>query len=391
MTTYALIVKAHGGPTKAAKYLGIARTTLNSRLQAEAEGRPVPRIGIKASDFKDDGGSSPETILVGKLSEVLKRRKTLSTVESLADTLDVSPSRVRAAMEKLKSAGHNVTIISGGVELSRDIPKKAPLTIDARKLEGKMFRFGYTTDNHLGSKYERLDVLNALYDTWERQGIKTVYQTGNMIDGDARFNKFDLHTHGMEAQARYFARKWPKKRGIATYFITGDDHEGWYVQREGVEIGRYLEDTAKKEGREDLKYLGHMEHTVTLEGKKQASDILLLHPGGGSAYATSYTAQKLAESFQGGHKPRVMLIGHYHKAEYGFPREIHALQGGCTMDQSPFMRKKRLAAHIGGWTVEMMINEDGLITRFRTEWMPFFDRGFYDKRWSYRDLDARAA
>ncbi len=322
------------------------------------------------------------------LMDILRKRKTLQTVETLADSLDVAPARVRTAMEQLRAGGHNLTIISGAVELSRDIPKAEPLRIDARKLDGKVFKFGYTTDNHLGSKYERMDVLEALYDTWEKQGVKIVYQTGNMIDGEARFNKFELHTHGMEGQARYFARKWPKRRGIVTQFITGDDHEGWYVQREGVNIGQYLEDTAKKEGREDLKYLGHMEHDIFFEGKKQASVMRLIHPGGGSAYATSYTQQKLAESFQGGEKPHVMLIGHYHKAEYGYPREIHALQGGCTMDQSPFMRKKRLSAHVGGWTVEMTINPDGIITRFRTEWMPFFDRDFYDKKWSYRGLAA---
>ena len=385
---YEQIAKTHG-QSMAAKILGISRNTLRYRLQMERLGKKVPPPPVKPMHFKDDGGSAPEADpIVTRLSDVLKRRKNLSTVENLADTLDVSPARVKAAMEALKKTGHNVTIISGKLELSRDIPKAEPLRIDARKLEGKVFRFGYTTDNHLGSHYERLDVLNALYDTWEKQGIKTVYQTGNMIDGEARFNKFELKVHGMEAQARYFAKMWPKKRGIQTLFITGDDHEGWYVQREGVNIGRYLEDTAKKEGRSDLVYLGHMEHDIFFEGKKQASVMRLIHPGGGSAYATSYTQQKLAESFQGGEKPQVMLIGHYHKAEYGYPREIHALQGGCTMDQSPFMRKKRLSAHVGGWTVEMTINEMGIITRFRTEWMPFFDRDFYDKKWRYQGLAA---
>jgi hypothetical protein len=34
-------------------------------------------------------------------------------------------------------------------------------------------------------------------------------------------------------------------------------------------------------------------------------------------------------SFQGGEKPSVLLIGHYHKFEYCYPREVHVVQTGC--------------------------------------------------------------
>jgi hypothetical protein len=56
------------------------------------------------------------------------------------------------------------------------------------------------------------------------------------------------------------------------------------------------------------------------------------------------------------------------------------VQCGCTSDQSLFMRKKRLQAHVG--FVELRIKQDsaGIITRFAVEWFPFFDRGFYEKR-----------
>lgn len=178
-------------------------------------------------------------------------------------------------------------------------------------------------------------------------------------------------------------KKWPRRKGINTYFITGDDHEGWYVQREGVEVGRYLEGVAKAAGRNDMVYLGHMEHDIFFAGKKQTSVMRLIHAGGGSSYATSYAAQKIVESYQGGEKPHVLLVGHYHKAEYGYPREVHVIQAGCTCDQTPFLRKNKIQAHVGGWTIEMTVNADGVITRFRQEWIPFFDKGFYDKAWKY--------
>lgn len=350
--------------------------------------------GLKPKTFAPDPTSpaSPSVALKNELRARLKaQRKAVHTVETLADALDVAPSRVRAAMNELKNEGLNIALVANTVELSRDVPKAAPLSIDARARGGTSHKFGVTADNHLGSKYARLEVLEALYDNWAEQGIKAVYQLGNMIDGEARFNKFDLLVHGIEGQAAYFAKHWPKRDGITTYFITGDDHEGWYTQREGVEIGKYLEGVARNSGRTDLVYLGHMEHDIVFVGNKQNTVMRLIHAGGGSAYATSYAAQKIVESYTGGEKPDVLLIGHYHKAEYGFPRGVHCVQAGTTMDQSPFMRKNKLQAHVGGWTIDMTINEAGAISRFRQEWMPFYDRPHYRGQWKYGALAGQAA
>ena len=106
----------------------------------------------------------------------------------------------------------------------------------------------------------------------------------------------------------------------------------------------------------------------------------VVHPGGGSAYAISYTDQKRVESYQGGEKPQIELVGHYHKFNYGYPREVHTVQCGCTTDQSLFMRKKRLQAHVGFVVVNLDQATNGTITRFSVEWFPFFDRGYYERR-----------
>jgi hypothetical protein len=50
------------------------------------------------------------------------------------------------------------------------------------------------------------------------------------------------------------------------------------------------------------------------------------------------------------------------------------------------MRKQKIQAHVGGWIVEITVNEDGIITRFRSEWIPFYDKGFYRDAWKYGDL-----
>lgn len=237
---------------------------------------------------------------------------------------------------------------------------------------------------HNCSKYSRLDVVNALYDRFEEAGITQVFNAGNWIDGEARFNKFDLLVHGMNQQVEYFLEHYPQRKGITTSFVAGDDHEGWYCQREGVDIGLYTEMKAVKGGRDDLKYLGYMESYIDLINRKtgNSSKLLVCHPGGGSSYAISYTSQKSVEAYDGGEKPAIALYGHYHKINYSYIRNVHAIQTGCTEDQTPFMRKKKLSAHIGGVIVEAWLDPQGAVTRCRPEFMTFFDRGYHQHQWN---------
>jgi len=171
------------------------------------------------------------------------------------------------------------------------------------------------------------------------------------------------------------------REGVTTHYIAGDDHEGWYAQREGIEIGRYLESRAKAAGRTDLHYMGYAESDVSLKCGSGEAVARIVHPGGGSSYALSYTAQKLVESYQGGEKPHILIIGHYHKAEYCFPREVHCLQAACTQDQSLFMRKKKLAAHVGFWEIRFTQDSRGAIKHFGQDFFHFFDRGYYESRY----------
>lgn len=327
-----------------------------------------------------------KTSLSGKIKELLLKSKRRYSHAQLSDHFNVGIGSITKAIKELQKKGVNFSncISDGIVELSSTISPSKPTVIPQNALIGKRVRFGFVTDNHLGSKYERLDVLNALYDIFKAKKIDTVYNAGNVIDGEARFNKFDIHTHGMQGQCEYFARVYPQVKGLKTYFITGDDHEGWYVQREGVNIGKFMEDTAIHAGRDDLVYLGHMEHDIVLKAPKGKAILRVIHPGGGSSYAYSYTSQKIVESYSPGEKPNIILGGHYHKASYNFIRGVHFVQGGCTMDQSPFMRKKRLEAHVGGWICEYEQATNGVIISFSAEWIPFYGKEFYEKNWDYK-------
>lgn len=164
-------------------------------------------------------------------------------------------------------------------------------------------------------------------------------------------------------------------------------------QREGIDIGDFTESKARAAGRSDLLHLGFLESFVTLEncGNDTATQILLVHPGGGSAYATSYAPQKYVEALSGGEKPAMILFGHWHKIFDLLIRNVICLGGGCTKDLDPFGRKMKLAYHLGGLIVETWQDENGAISRWRVEKRQFFDRGYYNDQWSYTGQPKRRA
>lgn len=320
---------------------------------------------------------------LGRLRRILIREP-LST-DDVAARLKITRGHAVDALDEIAKAGANLREFGGRWSILRE-PVAADEQFIVRSDRDGHYRFGVISDTHYGSKYAREDVVETLYDWYESEGVRTVYHAGNWIDGEARFNKYDLlpEAHGMQAQLDYFAERYPARRGVTTHYVAGDDHEGWYCQREGVDIGRMLIDTARRAGRDDLRYLGYMEAFVSLEHHetRKTAKLLVMHPGGGSAYATSYAPQKIIEALQPGEKPAVLLVGHYHKLEYLNIRGVHVIQAGCTKDLDPFGRKKKLQYHVGGWIVDLWQDPQGGIGRCRPDLRQFFDRGYYNGQWS---------
>ena len=269
------------------------------------------------------------------------------------------------------------------IVLGKTIVPPEPITIPMKIYQNGWIRFGVISDTHLGSKYERLDVLNNAYNIFALEKVTTVFHAGNIIDGYGRFNQFDVFNIGTEAQLNYCIKVYPQREGITTHFITADDHEGWIVQREHINIGELLELKARKAGRLDLHHLGYLESDVLFDIGSKPTRIRIFHPGGGCAYALSYKPQKIIESIQGGEKPDLLLVGHYHKLGYFTWRNVDVLLAGCTEDQTTFMRKKHIAAHIGFYIVTAHIAPDGSINRLIPEKISYYDRNYYtSKSWT---------
>ncbi len=167
---------------------------------------------------------------IEKKAKRLLRRENM-TLLMLANDLDCSPLKAERVIEKLKLDGYNVSLHHGEAHLSSEIPSAPPLVVNSKDFfDGKRYKFGALGDTHLCNRHARLDVLNALYDIYEREGITRVFHTGNIVDGECRFNKHELIVRsGFEAQVEYLVNEYPQRKGIETWFITGEDHEGWVM------------------------------------------------------------------------------------------------------------------------------------------------------------------
>lgn len=326
--------------------------------------------------------TATETELEKRIVELL--RVAPSTLGVMAEKSQATPGQALDAILALKARGLNVHQFGEQWSLERFTPI-VERTFEYVSRPDNTFAFGVASDQHLCSRYAREDVLNDLYDSFQRAGVDRVFNAGNWIDGEDEKNRFDLEVHGLEPQVKYLCERYPKRDGLVTYAVWGEDHEGWYSRREAIDVGRFTEGQMRTAGRTDWIDLGFVEARVDLINANTGarSTLVVMHPGGGSSYAYSYRPQKIVESLSGGEKPSVLVIGHYHKLSCNIIRNVWTIQAGCTEDQTVFMRKKGLEAHIGGHLITLEQDpQTGAIFRCVSDQRCYYDRSYYNDRWS---------
>ncbi len=206
----------------------------------------------------------------------------------------------------------------------------------------------------------------------EAEGAEYAIQTGDVTDGENMrpWQKYNLVVQGFDSVVEYCANEWPTSK-LKTYFI-GGNHDQTYFNSIGADICQAIADKRK-----DLKYLGMNEANIPLQpayidmilkGEEPPADaawIRIRHPAKGTAKGQSYQPQSHIEAARSEFKPQVLIIGHYHKLDYLFERNIHCFQAGTFEKQSDWMRTKDIAAHLGAWLVTFYYKEDGSIDGVR--------------------------
>lgn len=226
-------------------------------------------------------------------------------------------------------------------------------------------RFAIMGDTQLGSKYTQLTYLHNFYDICKREGIDTVYHVGDLTEGLKMRpgHEYEVYAVSADEMREDVVKNYPKVDGITTYFISGN-HDASIYKHVGYDIC-----AAIAKDRPDMKYLGRDCAVINLTPN---CTLELRHPWDGTAYALSYKVQKMVEAMESDSKPNILAVGHYHKAEYLFYRNVHVLQTGCFQGQTPFTRGKGISIHMGGWIVTLKVGKDGTIERFAPEFIPYY-------------------
>jgi predicted phosphodiesterase len=231
----------------------------------------------------------------------------------------------------------------------------------------KLLIFG---DPHMGNINYKPDFFSFMVKTSKEEKVDLVLCTGDIFDGwyqNRPSSIFEQNAIGFDQQMKLAVNEL-SKFDKPLYFITGNHSYNTFVRGAGVEAGPYLEDKLCHMGLE-AHYLGNGEGDVSLGS---GTKIRLLHPDGGTAYAISYKSQKIVESLTGGEKPNMLLIGHFHKAEYIIYRNVHVLQTATLCGQTKFMKGKGIPAHIGFWIVDVYSKKGGEISRIKPEYFPAY-------------------
>ena len=266
---------------------------------------------------------------------------------------------------KEKNLEKKITTLEG----EKKILQKQVFDLSKRKIvshpfSGKKVRIGVLSDTHKGSLYSNQEFEDSLIKYFNRKRVDAVYHCGDILDGEKMYrgHEYEIEQHGADAQMNFCINTFPKVSS-KMYFITGN-HDQSYWKTMGLDVGE-----AMSNKRDDFEYLGQDQAIIKL---KPNVIMMLSHPAGGTAYAVSYKSQKLIESFTGGEKPNLLFIGHYHKYDHLFFRNIQCFQVPTTQSQTPFMKRKPTPAIMGGLLLDIFMDRKG-ISKINSEYLPYYE------------------
>ena len=284
--------------------------------------------------------------LTEKFKQYLQKKKK-PYVNQICVDLGLQEYEVYGLVEMLKNEGYLYDIIDGKIIKVKPIKEselyQIPNNLDHLKLL-------LISDTHLASKYDRLDILNYLYDEADKKGINYVLHSGDLTEGlSGRPQQlYELKEASYTGQRDYVIDKYPKT-DIPTYVIAGN-HDQWWIKQCGADICRDISNN-----RDDLIYLGSDCEDLKI-GKLR---IRLYHGTGGGAYAKSYKLQKYLDSVPMEERPHILQTGHIHQAFYMKQGNTHCFQTSCLQDQTPYERSKGLSNDKSCWWVDVYMDNKG--------------------------------
>lgn len=336
-----------GSHAEVARYLGMNERSLR---------RWRKRNGVFANKM-DDSAEEQSSAL-----SLLTYLKKPCTISELSEKFDKSIGTIEKWLESLSEEGYHIANYDNRYQIvTHATPSESKVNHTTTRTHRKI---AIISDTHLCSTCQQLTHLNHFYDLCVSEGITDVYHAGDLLAGVGVYSGQDeeIFCHTQNRQIDYAVENYPYRKGITTHIIAGN-HDLVFLKRRG---GDPLVRIALE--RDDINYLGAYSAWIKLA---ENCSMYLLHPDGGAAYSDSYKLQKLIESFEGGRKPNIAVMGHFHRRCEISSRNVYGLLGACFESQTAFLRRKGIQPRVGGNILEINFNQDGSIQRFRAEFVNY--------------------
>ena len=316
-----------------------------------------------------------KSIDIEYINKLYKYMKNNSSVEDFMEKFHINNNELNGILELCRLYGKNIEIIKTDNTLvfKKSLAKNTITTkpdMDYNKLIHT--EICVVSDTHFGNIHQQLHLLNKVYKESYNRGIDTVLHCGDMVDGNY-LNRPEQprqqFLHGFDEQASYVVDMYPKVKGITTKYILGSHDETHYKNGQAT-INNWVSRIRK-----DMVYLGQDSASININGIK----IFMDYPGGGSSQSISYKPQKRIEILESNHKPKILLIGHYHKSYSFVYRNVRGIEVPCFCGKTQFQSKQGLSNVVGAYFLNIYSDSKGNIQYFEPEEILFNKNDMWDE------------
>ena len=309
------------------------------------------------------------------INKLYKYMRHGSSVEEFMLKFHIKSTELQGILELCRIYGKNIDIVEkNGTIVFEKSQTRTFITTKPDLTQEKLIltEICVVSDTHLGNIHQQLHLLNQIYQEAYNRGIKTVLHCGDLVDGNypnRPEQPRQQFLHGFDEQAGYVVDMYPKVKGITTKYILGSHDETHYKNGQAT-VSNWV-----SRCRDDMIYLGQDSAAITINGVK----IFMDHPGGGSAQALSYKPQKRIEILESDFKPKILLIGHYHKSYSFVYRNVRGIEVPCLCDKTQFQQKQGLSNAVGAYFLTIYSDSKGNIQYFEPEEILFRPNDMWDE------------
>lgn len=282
---------------------------------------------------------------LNKLKYLVKKS---ASITDICEKLKLEEYQLRGFIEMAKLEGELFDINHGTVmRLTKPKQDSDVYTVPNNLTELKLLLI---SDTHLASKYDRVDILNYLYDKALSKNVAAILHAGDFTDGKSNRaeQQYELRELSYEGQVEYCVEKYPRTEK-KTYTIAGN-HDGWWYKSNGSDIVKAI-----AAQREDIVYLGPDVADLQI-GKLK---VRLFHGQGGRSYAKSYKLQRYIDNIPVVERPHILQTGHTHNAFYMKQDQTHCFQTSAIQDLTPFARGLGNTNEKSCWWVTIQMDDKG--------------------------------